>query len=833
MILAQSQNATINLLNTKVEITSDRVLYNAIRNKYKKIAMRAQEKFEEYNKQFEDINDLLSSAPDAFILSIEDAILELIQDIISMDVYTVDKDAVINKAFDGDYFDEFCDAYGLINNIYEKIISDLSDAEEYRNARKASRPRWQSATIGGNAINAWSNQLESASMNLAEGAVHSVINAIGNAIDKSTARDNLKKLFENEEYRQNMIDSVYYSCFNIHLLLIEIINQESEFEIDGTVSDTDREKANAMFNNFMSIELSEERKADFIKKIFQLDPYEESFYKLLIMRFRDKNNELGKTADYFGLDSYKIKNNVIIDYVKENLGDTEADVYKCKNDIVELANNICFPVDEIKYANDIINEKLKALDLEYRTVDGIVFETREIANVAKTELKYINKLMKDVQPPTKESTLEYENDLNVKINKISALSTDVKKKYIETLDQYLTRFDQLFRNEGIFSSGVSREEAGRQRALEFIKKQQINTYEDFDNATKALNDFLPKVGITIDQAPEVVSYIETQRNRLNTVDGIVFVNRDDAEKGRQEYKKIAEIMSDVSAPTSESFLDYEENLLNVRNQLLVFSTPVKDKYVNLVDRYLTKFDELFRRAGGFTMYETREQAARMRTLKYVKGLFGYTYTYQDVDNAFAAIPAFVNKVGIKYSDAVEAIEYLRSLENTLNTVDGVMFDSRDKAAFARQEYAEISKIMANVEPPKNDSLLDYENNLLNIRNRINLFSTPVKNKYLMLIDKYLTAFDEKFRRISLMKVAQTREEAARDKALKFVKQRSYTTLEDVEMARNDFKQYSPYIGITLANATEANNYLINMENKINGIAPQSKFGGLFGKFKNK
>lgn len=84
-----------------------------------------------------------------------------------------------------------------------------------------------------------------------------------------------------------------------------------------------------------------------------------------------------------------------------------------------------------------------------------------------------------------------------------------------------------------------------------------------------------------------------------------------------------------------------------------------------------------------------------------------------------------------------------------------------------------------------------------------------------------------------MKVAQTREEAARDKALKFVKQRSYTTLEDVETARNDFKQYSPYIGITLANATEANNYLINMENKINGIAPQSKFGGLFGKFKNK
>ena len=41
----------------------------------------------------------------------------------------------------------------------------------------------------------------------------------------------------------------------------------------------------------------------------------------------------------------------------------------------------------------------------------------------------------------------------------------------------------------------------------------------------------------------------------------------------------------------------------------------------------------------------------------------------------------------------------------------------------------------------------------------------------------------------------------------------------------------PELGITSEQATEANEYLTNTENKLNGTAPQSKLKGVFGMFK--
>ena len=159
-----------------------------IRNKYKELALEAQTKFAEINEQFEDLDDLINNAPSAFVYCIEKALLELIQDIISVDIYTIDKDAVVNMAFDGVYFDEFTEAFKVIDKKYEKILTDLNDAEYARELRKESRPRWQSATFGGNAINAWSNQLDATAMNITEGIAYSLVNAVGNMMSRSYAR---------------------------------------------------------------------------------------------------------------------------------------------------------------------------------------------------------------------------------------------------------------------------------------------------------------------------------------------------------------------------------------------------------------------------------------------------------------------------------------------------------------------------------------------------------------------------------------------------------------------------------------------------------------------
>ena len=97
--------------------------------------------------------------------------------------------------------------------------------------------------------------------------------------------------------------------------------------------------------------------------------------------------------------------------------------------------------------------------------------------------------------------------------------------------------------------------------------------------------------------------------------------------------------------------------------------------------------------------------------------------------------------------------------------------------------------------------------------------------------KHLVDFDEKFRKVSLIKTAATREEAAKERALKFVKSKTYNTVTDVNNVRNELAELLPELGITSEQATEANEYLTNTENKLIGAAPPSKLKGVFGMFK--
>ena len=56
-----------------------------------------------------------------------------------------------------------------------------------------------------------------------------------------------------------MVNSVYDSCFNLHLLLLDIVEKNTAIKFAGTVSAADTQKAQAMFNNMMSISLPPKR----------------------------------------------------------------------------------------------------------------------------------------------------------------------------------------------------------------------------------------------------------------------------------------------------------------------------------------------------------------------------------------------------------------------------------------------------------------------------------------------------------------------------------------------------------------------------------------------
>ena len=343
IIESENHELKTQFCNVPFTITPDRNIYNIIRNKYKELALEAQTKFAEINEQFEDLDDLINNAPSAFVYCIEKALLELIQDIISVDIYTIDKDAVVNMAFDGVYFDEFTEAFEVIDKKYEKILTDLNDAEYARELRKESRPRWQSATFGGNAINAWSNQLDATAMNITEGIAYSLVNAVGNMMSRSYARSQIKELFNTMSLRQDMVNSVYDSCFNLHLLLLDIVEKNTAIKFAGTVSAADTQKAQAMFNNMMSISLPPEKRDAFIVQIFELDPYEDSFYSKLIDTMGDEDDSIGKFSEFFGVNIFDIKNDILARFVNDNIGETEEDALFMVQALLRTKGYVCVP----------------------------------------------------------------------------------------------------------------------------------------------------------------------------------------------------------------------------------------------------------------------------------------------------------------------------------------------------------------------------------------------------------------------------------------------------------------------------------------------------------
>lgn len=831
--ILEQENHSINakLFGYDFYISPERNIYNVIRNKYKKLALEAKEKFAKMDSELTDINDLLNSVPSAFTVAIENALLEILQDIISVDIYTIDKNAIIEMAFNGDYFNEFSQSYGVFNEKVSSIIKEVNDEAYAREIRKESRPRWTSATFGGDMFDAWENQLEAAKMNLIEGAAHSVVNAIGNSFTRKWADGEMTNLFNSQNLRQDMVDSVYNSCFNLHLLLLEIIRVNSSIEIGGTVSSVDEQKAQAMFNNFTSINLDEEKRGKFINDIFSLNPYQRDFYKLLTKKYGDETKEFEKISDFFGINIYEIKNEILVEFVNDNLGETEEDAYSCKERMEELANVIGLDTTQIMQANSIIKQRLDELDLVYRTVDGIVLESRDEADLARQELKEIQDIMSTISPPTKESTLSYENDLLEKRSRIESFNTAVKDKYLIEIDNYLQDFDKKFRNESFLTGSMTREEAGDQRALQYAKTLPVNSYDELDKARELLIDFLPEVGITLEQATSANSYFDRCENKLNTVDGVLFNSREEANFGRQELSQIAEIMKSVTPPTKDSLLSYEKHLIEILELLKPFQTDIKNKYINLVNSYIQKFDVLFKQIGMFKQAETRQEAAQDKALKLVKSIAPNTCNYCDVDRATEELNNLLPEIGIDISQAFAATQYIKSQEDRLNTVDGVLMSTRDEAKLAQTELSQIQAIMCKVVPPTSESLMDYETTLLQYKSEIEAFTTNVKNKYLGIIQKHLSDFDEKFRRVSLIKVCATREEAAKEKALKFVKSKTYTVLADVQKAREELTELLPKLGITMEQATEATTFLTNNENRINGVSTGSKFGGFINKFK--
>ena len=496
-----------------VNIPKERNIYTVLRKKYFNLAKEAMEQFSTLYDHYENCNDILQKSSSDFQKSICPVIDEIKKELISIDRYDWDYDTIYQYANENGYLNAF---YEASDSVCEKIISvneDLEAQKQYRQERKDNRARWEGGSIGGTVIDNYAHQAELGMMNIAEGIGHSLWNAGANSFSKAIANSDLKKIFTDKKTRMTIENGVFEAAFALHLAVVSLVSDAKQNIIWSVPSESDIATAQRLLNNLKSGAVPKERINQIYQEILALNPYNLELFENMLAVFGDENGELGSLADYYGVALQDSKDNQALQYVKSIQGETEEDSVKAKEKLIEYCATLTLPVTQELECMKYINKRLEDFDLQYRTVDGVVCTTRDSADFAREELPALQAFFEQIAPPTSESLLDYEADLLERKTEFEEkFCSDLKQKYLEKINGYLSDFDRKFCTTGLLKK-VDRKQAGKDRLLKAMKKVDTASLEKIEEAKRVMMELLPKLGLVQEDTAEAVQYLENRKKK--------------------------------------------------------------------------------------------------------------------------------------------------------------------------------------------------------------------------------------------------------------------------------------------------------------------------------
>ncbi len=420
------------LLERKITISDGRVNYNKCIFEFGKKAADAGKLFKkEYQKQCESIEDVSNFALGIGNIIIRKYLEECIEYIVELGVYNISAEKFADKY----YFDNFYsyeDCYHKVNDKYMNIILTEEEKDEYRRLRKQSRGRWQGGGFG--LSGAIKGAATAGALNMASGALHGLVNMGGKLISNAAASRQKAELFNDASTYNILVNGVVESVYNMVYALTNCILDMGIQEMD-IISDNDIEEARILMNNLKKNVVPEEKRIELLIRVIELNPYKEDAYTYLVVNYGDPRNEIEKIADYFGTDVRKEKNKEITKFYNQLDLSTEEKTLDGKVRLIEVAKQLGLPETEVDKVKEI-NKKLADFDVKARTVDRVIFETREEASLAKTELDSIKKIMSKMKEDDEQDVINAkESILSLK------LETKIQDKYLEKINDLLSKLD--------------------------------------------------------------------------------------------------------------------------------------------------------------------------------------------------------------------------------------------------------------------------------------------------------------------------------------------------------------------------------------------------------
>lgn len=399
--------------------------YNTLRIQFSSLADQKQREFiNNFDSRFSDIDELIKEGCYSIFDYMQETADYAVNILNNNNIYNYDSARFLQDCTDA--MNEWINAFEKIEDEYTDIVMDREEAAQYRAARKANRGRIVGGGFGlGGAMK---GMAQAGAINFGIGTLHSAANFIGNGIDAIGA--SMKKSSLYSRCDEPLSEAVNRTVYRMLFPLIDILRNNGVAIDSLTVNDSN--EAKAIFSNIKSGNIPQSVLKEQLINVIQLNPYNQDVYKYICDEFGDADNHIADISNHFGCSIYKYKLQYVENTVKSIDYLNEDELKSAYNKVDSVCSKYGFNSDKYKKAFDSI---LSMHDTMNRNFDGFLYDTREDANKAKTELESIINKVEGLSGNNQAEEMACIDELNQS-------SCATKDKYVDYLNSAIARAEE-------------------------------------------------------------------------------------------------------------------------------------------------------------------------------------------------------------------------------------------------------------------------------------------------------------------------------------------------------------------------------------------------------
>ena len=369
----------LKIQNEVIEVSEEKKTYCLMLKEFQTKVREVKEFYEKGYKKFGNLKNLVEGIGELTDDTIEEAYKSV--------AYLYEKYAKIKINSDMFYklflpkmeecFGKFDDYY---NEKYDEFDQARQDKMAYRQARMDNRERWVGYNKAG--------QQEANARNFRSWAAHSARNTVGNTATNISTNMKMNEVYKDKEMIKEQLDAVGKFCCAVFDYYLNEVKKMENVPIEVIYS-KDYQEAEKNFKEVKKMEVGSAESLTLIKKSIETAPNKMDVYQYIISNYGDPDNAICEFAKEVGIYLENWKEKQAEEQVKKDkVNDLSSE--KKILDVIAVIEKDCH---HYGVCADTYTEELKKLwnkvDEKLRTVEGILYETREESDAVRKDINYL------------------------------------------------------------------------------------------------------------------------------------------------------------------------------------------------------------------------------------------------------------------------------------------------------------------------------------------------------------------------------------------------------------------------------------------------------------